>query len=78
MSPHERRHVTLKPTIIYLGHRLLGISSDLPGAWGEQPVTRGFPLTCPLLGLAPDGVCLADPVAWTAGGLLHHRFTLAT
>jgi len=29
-----------------------------------------------LLGLAPDGVCLAGPVTWTAGGLLHHRFTL--
>jgi len=30
-----------------------------------------------MLGLAPDGVCLAGPVARSAGGLLHHRFTLA-
>ena len=30
-----------------------------------------------LLDLAPGGVCLAGPVARTAGGLLHHRFTLA-
>ena len=29
-----------------------------------------------LLDLAPGGVCLADPVARAAGGLLHHRFTL--
>lgn len=26
--------------------------------------------------LAPGGVYLAGPVAWPAGGLLHHRFTL--
>src|SRR5690606_5215767 len=31
----------------------------------------------PLLGLAPDGVCRAVPVARHAGGLLPHRFTLA-
>ena len=31
---------------------------------------------CPLLGLAPDGVCLAVPVARHAGELLPHRFTL--
>jgi hypothetical protein len=30
-----------------------------------------------LLGLAPDGVYLADPVTRIAGGLLPHRFTLA-
>ncbi len=29
-----------------------------------------------LLGLAPDGVYLADPVSRIAGGLLPHRFTL--
>ncbi len=27
--------------------------------------------------LAPDGVCLADPVTEAAGGLLHHPFNLA-
>src|SRR5450756_886827 len=26
--------------------------------------------------LAPGGVYLATPVTWSAGGLLHHRFTL--
>jgi hypothetical protein len=34
---------------------------------------------CPsffLRGLAPGGVCLAKPVAWPAGALLPHRFTL--
>ena len=29
-----------------------------------------------LLGLAPGGVCLAGDITATAGGLLHHRFTL--
>ena len=32
--------------------------------------------TRPLLGLAPDGVCLAAPVTRHAGELLPHRFTL--
>jgi len=42
---------------------------------GEQPVV---PMgTSLMLGLAPGGVCLAEPVTWPAGGLLHHRFTLA-
>jgi len=31
---------------------------------------------CPLLGLAPDGVCRARPVTRPAGELLPHRFTL--
>ena len=38
--------------------------------------TRPLPLSTGLLDLAPGGVCLADPVARVAGGLLHHRFTL--
>src|SRR5674476_1709108 len=29
-----------------------------------------------LSGLAPGGVYRATPVTWSAGGLLHHRFTL--
>jgi len=60
--------------IIHLGRRLLGASSGLPEETDEQPA-----MACAinlLLGLAPDGVCLAGPVAWAAGGLLHHRFTL--
>ena len=31
-----------------------------------------------LLGLAPGGVCSAAAVTSNAGGLLHHRFTLAS
>ena len=31
-----------------------------------------------LLGLAPDGGCLAARVTTGAGGLLHHLFTFAT
>ena len=30
------------------------------------------------LGLAPDGVYIADPVTRAAGGLLHRLFTLTT
>ena len=40
-----------------------------PGPYGGQPTS--------LLGLAPGGVCRAVIVADDAGGLLHHRFTLA-
>lgn len=29
-----------------------------------------------LLGLAPDGGCLAEPITGPAGGLLHHLFTI--
>ena len=36
---------------------------------GEQPQR-------PLSDLAPGEVYRADPVTWTPGGLLHHRFTL--
>ena len=45
---------------------------------GEQPLWRRAETRAPapLLGLAPDGVCLAGPVTWAAGGLLHHPFTL--
>lgn len=46
------------------------------GARGESPRRQPW-LSRPLLDLAPDGVCLAGPVTRTAGGLLHHRFTLA-
>src|SRR6476661_5552088 len=30
------------------------------------------------IGVAPGGACLAAPVSGGAGGLLHHRFTLAS
>jgi len=41
---------------------------------GERRLATGRLL---LLGLAPGGVCLADPVTRAAGGLLRHPFTLA-
>jgi hypothetical protein len=42
-----------------------------------QSHARPVPGGTRLLDLAPGGVCLAGPVARVAGGLLHHRFTLA-
>ena len=77
--------------IIFLGRRLPGASSDLPGSRNgsgrsvcSQAATRhGEPLrladrscTAPLFGLAPDGVYRARPVTRPAGELLPHRFTL--
>ena len=55
--------------IIYLGRRLLAASSSIPGAGRVAPVR--------LLCLAPGGGCLAADITAGAGGLLHHRFTLA-
>ena len=55
--------------IIYLGRRLLAASSSIPGAGRVAPVR--------LLCLAPGGGCLAADITARAGGLLHHRFTLA-
>jgi hypothetical protein len=41
--------------------------------------TRGFNRAGrPLLNLAPGGVCIAGDVTASAGGLLHHRFTLTS
>ncbi len=55
--------------VIYLRRRLPGASSGLPeGEAGH--------LIALLFGLAPGGVFQASPVTRTAGGLLHHRFTL--
>ena len=60
----------LRPaTVIYLGQT--SPSASLRPTWEIGRVTRS------LLGLAPGGVCRAGPVARPAGGLLHHRFTLA-
>jgi hypothetical protein len=57
--------------IISLGCPLLDTSSSLPDAHNGM----GHPLR--LLDLAPGGVCSAASVTRDAGGLLHHRFTLA-
>ena len=56
--------------IIYLGLPLLTTSCNLP----EH--TSGTRCPFVLLGLAPDGVYLADDITTATGGLLHHRFTL--
>ncbi len=56
--------------IIYLGLPLLTTSCNLP----EH--TNGTRCPFALLGLAPDGVYLADAITNATGGLLHHRFTL--
>ncbi len=72
--------------IISLGHRLLGVSSDLPGSHhgpgqpaGPEPAFGGqFGATAPLFGLAPGGVYRARPVTRPAGELLPHRFTLTS
>src|SRR5438093_2637843 len=42
--------------------------------WGGSGAGHTPP---PLCGLAPGGVCRADPVTGIAGALLPHRFTLA-
>jgi hypothetical protein len=62
--------------IISLRRQLPDVSSDLPEEHRASNPERSL-LRCPQLDLAPDGVCLAEPVTWPAGGLLHHRFTLA-
>ena len=78
--------------IIFLGRRLPGASSDLPGSRNgsgrsvsdgrhETPRLTAVALSrpcrsAPLFGLAPDGVYRARPVTRPAGELLPRRFTL--
>src|SRR5947208_487504 len=64
---------------IHLGLSLPAASCGLPAGSGGPPsdACAGPPWRA-LLDLAPGGVCRAVPVAWGAGGLLHHRFTLAS
>jgi len=60
---------------IHLGRTLPSASCGLPGGCrGRSHGGTGRPYL--LLGLAPDGVCLAAPVALRAGELLPHPFTL--
>lgn len=58
-------------------HHLQQPTRRLPGGGGHGS-RPGQPCDRPslLLGLAPDGGCLAAAVARCAGGLLHHLFTL--
>ena len=60
----------LSRATIYLDH---GIAAGFLAAH----LGRDGRATLSLLGLAPDGVYRAAPVTRGAGGLLHHRFTLA-
>jgi len=52
------------------------VAIHLSGLPGDCPFWGGGP-PCPLLGLAPGGVCRASRVAPAPGALLPHRFTLA-
>ena len=58
--------------IISLGQTLLPGSSSLPGTDNEASRFSS------LLGLAPNGGCLAVHIAMHAGSLLHHLFTITT
>ncbi len=64
--------------VISLGRRLPVASSGLPAGIrrGAAPAPRQAPR--PLLGLAPGGGCHAPERCRPAGGLLPHRFTLAS
>ncbi len=63
---------------ISLGRRLPDASSSRPGSWMRNEPLRAAPERANffLLGLAPNGVYRARPVARPAGELLPHRFTL--
>src|SRR5258708_2869032 len=69
------------PTAIHLGLPLPAASCGLPASIGRAALNRSRRLA-PLarrrpLDLAPGGVYRAAAVTCGAGGLLHHRFTLA-
>jgi hypothetical protein len=54
-------------------------SGNLPGRMTERAAPWMYSHAVhhfALLGFAPGGVCLAGDITATAGGLLHHRFTL--
>jgi len=66
--------------VIYLGLELPTASGSPPESYPYAGRARVVPRPDGpsfLLGLAPDGGCLATPVTRRAGGLLHHLFTLA-
>jgi hypothetical protein len=69
------------PAAIHLGLPLPTASSGLPASSGGQPsIARAgaAPLGALPLDLAPGGVYRAAQVTLSAGGLLHHRFTLTS
>jgi len=70
------------PAAIHLGLPLPTASCGLPASIGRAALNRSrrsAPLRVRLpLDLAPGGVYRAAQVALSAGGLLHHRFTLTS
>ncbi len=76
-DPVPRRLAARGSATIHLGPPSPTGSSDLPaGSDGPPSNACAAPSRKPL-GLAPGGVYRAAPVTRGAGGLLHHRFTLA-
>jgi hypothetical protein len=75
---HPSRPISrvLSWAVIYLGQRLPAVSSSLPEARTGRAAPCPPKRVSPLLGLAPDGGCLAAHVTTDAGGLLHHLFTI--
>ena len=72
-KPHSVCSKTLR--ILELGNHLSG-SCVTTTLLRPTRMSNGTSSTFILLGLAPGGVCLAGDITATAGGLLHHRFTL--
>jgi len=70
------------PAAIHLGLPLPAVSCGLPASIGRAALNRSrrsTPRRVQLpLDLAPGGVYRAAQVTLSAGGLLHHRFTLTT
>src|SRR5206468_703348 len=63
----------------HLRATMKGAVPSIPGPGAKRPTRElagGPPVSAPLFGLAPCGVCRAAPVTRDAGGLLPHRFTL--
>ena len=77
-KPDSVTHRERRGAIIHLRPLLPAAWCDLPGGSGEQPSGASADARTRPLDLAPGGVCRATPVAWGAGGLLHHRFTLTS
>ena len=77
-KPDSVAHRERRGAIIHLRPLLPAAWCDLPGGSGEQPSGASADARTRPLDLAPGGVCRATPVAWGAGGLLHHRFTLTS
>ena len=65
------------PAVIHLGLPLPAASCGLPASIGRAALDRSRRERRSPLDLAPGGVYRAAAVTCGAGGLLHHRFTLA-